>query len=282
MALDAHVKGRHHLVALYAGTALEHLAKACLARRSPVLLAEFKNEDSSFRSVLLLLEIRTKAGQHATSAPSALHLRTVSLRGAFERMRSFVTSAAGWEDLMSLAGMRDGTVHAAADAEVATRIVVAFVKHVDALVADLRRDRGRFWGTRRPVADALSARARDTVTHAVQVKLASARANFQRYREPLVVQALQQAAASQPVGQDQAHAECPACGSVGTVTGFHSADSAWSDGPGGAREMGLDAEFTAESFACPICGLRLRSSAEVEAAGMPLSWAAGCDNDHEL
>ena len=34
-ALDAHHTGDHRCVPLFAGTAVEHLAKACLVRRSP-------------------------------------------------------------------------------------------------------------------------------------------------------------------------------------------------------------------------------------------------------
>jgi hypothetical protein len=37
-ALDAHHKGDHQRVAMDAGTSLEHLTKACLAKRSPALL----------------------------------------------------------------------------------------------------------------------------------------------------------------------------------------------------------------------------------------------------
>ena len=48
-ALEAHHAGNHR-VPLDAGAALELLAKASLARRSPALLAELKGE-SSFRSV---------------------------------------------------------------------------------------------------------------------------------------------------------------------------------------------------------------------------------------
>jgi hypothetical protein len=45
-ALEAHHAGNYRHVPLDAGTALEHLAKASLARRSPALLAELKNDSS--------------------------------------------------------------------------------------------------------------------------------------------------------------------------------------------------------------------------------------------
>ena len=153
-------------------TALEHLAKACLAKRSPALLAEFKGE-ASFRSVLLLLEINTKSGQ--LGAEQLGQLRTVGLRAALERTRLLVMPTANWQDLLTLADMRDGSVHAATDDEVAMRLVVAFVQHVNTLLADLRRDGAGFWGSQQSVAVALLSRSRDRVTHIVAVKLASAR-----------------------------------------------------------------------------------------------------------
>lgn len=49
-SLEAHHADSQLRVPLDAGTALEHLAKASLALRSPALLAELKGE-TSFRSV---------------------------------------------------------------------------------------------------------------------------------------------------------------------------------------------------------------------------------------
>jgi hypothetical protein len=287
MTLDTHAKGRHHLVALYAGTALEHLAKACLAKRSPALVADFKGE-SSFRSVLLLLEIATKseqpAGDPAASLSGSLHdLRTVGLRGALERMRFFIASAAKWEDLMSLAAMRDGTVHAAADDEVAMKLIVAFVQHANSLVADLHRDHDQFWGSRLSVVNALLTRARDRVTYIVRIKLAAAKANFEQYRQPLVLEAVRQAVTARPLGVNQAFAACPVCSSQGIATGFcDPAAGAWHDQSSKPPDPSVGVDFTAESFACLVCGLRLNSSSEIEAAGMQRSWLVNTDRISEF
>jgi len=86
-SLAAHVHQKHHLVALYSGTSLEHLAKACLMRRSPVLITELRNEDS-FRSLLTLVGI--------ASAGVPPQLRTVGLRGHFNECdRSFRLTPSG-------------------------------------------------------------------------------------------------------------------------------------------------------------------------------------------
>jgi hypothetical protein len=271
MALDAHSKERHHLVALYAGTALEHLAKACLASHSPVLLAEFRNESSSYKSVLYLLDVDavrgTYGGRHADATSAASQLRTVGLSGALDRMQTFIGPVSYQEDLRRLTDMRNGSVHAAADVEVAMSIMVAFVPHVEALLGDLRRERRKFWGSWLKVADAITTRARDNLTHSVQVKLAAARATFRQYREPLVIQALQQVAEAQPLGPAEAYAECPACGSQG-VSAIRVTESVKPREPGEATETSTEGSLVAESFACRICGLRLNSADEVATAGV--------------
>jgi hypothetical protein len=172
-ALQAHHAEDYRRVALEAGTALEHLLKACLAKRSPALLIELKNTDNNFQSLLQLLNIRE-------GGPLRL-VRTVSLRDALVRVRTFVKSAASWTDLETLVSMRDGTVHAALDDQVEERLLVAFVQHADALLTDLGRDRVEFWSPAfLPVIDALLTDASDKFAPYAAVKFAAARAYFQR------------------------------------------------------------------------------------------------------
>jgi hypothetical protein len=114
-ALEAHHVGNHRRVPLDAGTALEHLAKACLAQRSPVLLAELKG-DSGINSVIGLLHIEGAA------VPPA-KIRTVGLSEALTRASRFVRSKAVKADLDILINMRNGIVHAAEGTEVEERIL---------------------------------------------------------------------------------------------------------------------------------------------------------------
>jgi hypothetical protein len=266
-SLDAHVYQKHHLVALYAGTSLEHLAKGCLVRRSPALITELRNE-KSFLSLLLLLGITS------ASVPPQLH--TVGLRGALERAKPLVTSNANWNDLMTLADMRDGTVHAAAGDEVEGRLVVAFVQHADALVDDLGRDRAGFWGNRLEVANQLLADASNEVLHRVQVKIVAARANLAEY-DPVLLEAIRHWAAAQVLSRDQAFAECVACNSQGVATGFRDvgAEDFERDPDGNILRPILSVSFYAESFACSVCGLKLGSLGEIRAAEMEVAWDEG-------
>lgn len=266
-ALEAHLARKYRRVAIDAATALEHLAKACLAARSPALLTEMKNE-GSVSSLLRLLGI--------TAREMPPQLRTVSLRNAYDRAKRFVTSSASDRDLQTLFDMRDGTIHAAQNDEVEERLVVAFVQHADALLADLGHDRATFWGAQLDVVDALLADASDKVAHGVAVKLAAARANFERRygEEPVEVLCLVRRLASpQSLGTGQERAYCPACESPGVASGYKEVE--W--GYEGDEDVTFRATsgivfFTAEAFACGVCGLRLDLEAELTAAGMESRW----------
>ncbi len=259
MALQAHAQ-RKPYVALFAGTSLEHLAKACLTSRSPVLIADLRAE-SSFPSLLLL-----SGGSVATSST----LRTVGLRGALDRVHHLAPRADP-KNVRTLVDLRDGTVHAAENHEAETRIMAAFVKHSDALVAFLRRDRADFWADRVGVADALLERARDEVEHRVMVKLADAEANFRGIDEQLLT-ALRHIAETGPIDDlTEAHVTCCVCDSVAVLDGdrdvatrnFADDDTEFvilEDPP-------LVVVFLPRSLACPVCGLKLDTPDEVEEAG---------------
>jgi hypothetical protein len=260
-ALVAHHARKNARVALNAGTAIEHLAKACLATRSPALLVDLSG-DRNFASLLRLLGI----SEGKTPQP----LRTVGLRGAHERAKRFVTSTASDHDLGILIGMRDGTVHAAQDDEVEERLVVAFVQYADAVLADLGRDRAAFWGGQLDVVDALLADASDKVAHRVGVKLAQALAAFERrYGEepPEMLGFVRGLALPHALDGDQALADCPACESLGVADGEHEVE--W-----GVEDDGSPVGtvwFNAAKFACRVCGLQLERT-ELEPAAMKSRW----------
>ena len=220
-ALEAHHEQQYGRAALHAGTALEHLAKSCLANRSPALITELKGE-GSFYSLARLLGF-------ADVREPVQPLRTVGLRGALDRLARFVTSNASKKDLMTLADLRDGTVHAGAGVELEERVLVAFVQHSDALVADLGRDRSDFWGPQLAVVNALLADAKDKTKHLVAVKFAAVQASFHRRYGNMPSEVLdhvrQIASPMRHTFFDQERADCPACGSYGIAYG--DADPEW-------------------------------------------------------
>jgi hypothetical protein len=268
-ALEAHHAGNHRRVPLDAGTALEHLAKACLARRSRALLAELRNE-SSVNSVITLL------GIEGAGAPAKV--RIVGLSEALSRIRRFVKSKADRDDLQILTDLRNGIVHAAEDTEVEERILTAFVQQADSLLADLRRERERFWGDQLPVVNALLADASNKVKHRVRVRLAAAEAMVdRRYKTEgeAVIHALRALSKSAPLKAGQSFRDCPVCGSDAIATGEHIVELVpddWDKETGDVTQLAAEVWFTAHAFRCPVCNLRLDSGAEIEAAGIDTAW----------
>lgn len=268
-ALAAHHDQKYRRVAVDAGTALEHLAKACLAKRSPALLTELKGE-ANFPSLLRLLGI--------AAAEPPRQLRTVSLRDALARVKMLVTSQAAEADLRMLVDMRDGTVHAAQGEQVEERLLAAFVQHADALVADLGRDRAEFWGGQLAVVDALLADATDKAAHRVGLRVAEARANLQRRfgivepgdLEGIIDVLVPDSSGNLHTGAEE-EAECPACGLPCSVYGAHFVE--WKDDQDGSRVGTV--WFRADELVCRFCGLNLDSAREIIYARMMPIWKTG-------
>lgn len=272
-ALQAHYARDHRRVTLDAGTALEHLLKACLVSRSPALLVELKPSKTNYYSLLRLLNI-------PEGGPLS-RVRTISLRDALLRMKAFITPSASEDDLETVVGMRDGTVHAALSDEVETHLLTVFAQFTNELLDDLGRDRSefrdraRFWGDQLSVVDALLADARNKVTHDVEVKLAQARSYFAREfgegsRE--LLELARQRFEPDDYDDDQMTADCPACDSLGLATGIN--DVEWEPELAGDEVVGASPAvwFTPSAFECRVCRLRLDSLAEIVAAGMEARW----------
>lgn len=265
-AMEAHHQQQFGRSSLYAGTALEHLMKSCLVKRSPALIVQLGNE----RNFLVLVRLLGIPHLKASAPP----LRTVGLREALDRVANFVDLKAPKSDLETLIGLRDGTVHAAEDTVLEERVLVAFAKQSDALVADLGNERGDFWGAHLAVVDALLADAKDRIEHQVAVKLAAARASFDRRHGQLPTEILefirQSAGPMRHSFFDEERATCPACGSFGIAYG--DAEPEWGAEDSDGRHRVEFICWEAGSFTCRVCGLDLESPEELIAAGMPIRW----------
>lgn len=242
----------------------------------PGLLTELKS--GKFDSLLWLLEI--------PGAKPPAQLRTVGLREALDRVRTWVTSDASRTDLDTMVGMRDGTVHAAQSDEVEEQLLVAFVQQADALLADLGRSPLEFWQVQIEVVEALLADATDKVRHRVEVRAAAAVAAYnQQYGEGTpegVLEAVQKFAAAQPYERNQQSAPCPMCESAGIATGALNVDYEPEYRDGEFFDAHPFVYFKAERFACRICGFHLDSVVEWKAVGMESRWEVEGVNWREI
>jgi hypothetical protein len=267
-ALDAHHKGEHQRVAIDAGTALEDLTKACLARRSPALLAELKPGQNDWESLVLLCGFPEGKPRQ---------LRTVGLREAHSRLRTFVTSVASEHDLGLLIDLRDGVVHAALNEEVEERLLVAFVQQADAMLTDMdTKWRRIFWGEWSAVVTALVAQASDETKHRVAIKLAAAKAAFSDKYGGMSSEMQGLIGRVEPrsfYDWDEAATDCPACDSRGIAKGTFWLDEVedYDKETGEPWVWGM-VKFTPDASSCPLCGLRLTNTAELAEAGVPADW----------
>jgi hypothetical protein len=261
---------KYRRVALDAGTALEHLAKAALARRSPALLVELRN-DSSVAMLGWLLRV--------DGAKPPARLRTIGLREALTRVRPFLSSNASHDDLRTLVDMRDGVVHAAEESEMEARILIAFVQQADALLIDLGRERADFWAEQLGVVDALLADATDKVAHTVAIKLAAALARYDHEYNSMVpavariVRVAREVSESATLASDQALMRCPVCESKGIASGdfdVEFGEPEWDEGH--VTNVSGTVWFTPGQFFCPICRLRLDNPAELAEAKVKPRW----------
>jgi hypothetical protein len=264
-ALEAFHAENHARAALDAGTSLEHLAKACLARRSPTLLAELRTGPAGWPSLAAL------AG---CSEAKPSFVRTVGLRDALVRMQMFVTSPASDADLKLLVDLRDGVVHAALTDAVEERLLVAFLQHTDALLVDLGRTRADHWGVHLEAVDSLLADATDKVAHRVKAKLAGAAAAFAKRHGGLTKEVLDLMALMPPPFDvlEAALVVCPGCEFQAVALGRHLVEVDGEYDEEGIPHVVAWVEFEPTELSCWGCGLRLASTAELAQAGVVSSW----------
>ena len=266
--MSAHASDSRRRLAVDAVTALEHLLKACLVNRSPVLLVDL-GRDGNWGSLRVLAGLPD---------PPVEVLRTISVREALKRTDTFFMSPAANNDLKLLFDLRDGVVHAAFDEAVEERLLVAFVKQADACLSDLGKERSAFWGDQLSVIDAVITDASDKALQRVQVKVAAAKARFAERFGGLSSELIAAVRLVSPVEDElELQHECPACQSVGLGTGQHDVEDEYEMDRDGAIQGGAWVVFRPESFTCPICGLRLTSSDEIRLAGMDPEWESPLD-----
>ena len=67
----------------------------------------------------------------------------------------------------------------------------------------------------------------------------------------------------------------PVCDSSALATGTHTVEwveSDWDKETGEVSHVEGEVWFTAQAFHCPVCGMRLDSEAEIDAAGIKTAW----------
>lgn len=263
-AIEAYGSTEAGRVALDAGIALEHLAKACLARRSPVLLTELK--PGNWHSMLMLMSIPEAKPKH---------LRTIGAREAIDRVRVFVSSTADMEAVARLVDLRDGLAHVGDEMEPDEEILLAFIQQSNSYIEDLGVDRNDYWGPNLSVVEELASAAGTKIDQRVRARVAASKARFLKVFAEMTPEMLTVMRSLAPVFDpaECAAQTCPACGSLGVACGDFEVD--WVpeyDKHGDIEYMAADITFHAASFECARCQLHLDNATEIAASGMAAAW----------
>lgn len=269
-ALAAMSDGKHSVFLLHAATALEHLAKAVLAARSPSLIAVAGKDN--FESLLLLL------GETKVATPGA-KIRTIGAREALDRAGRFAPECASLvEDLRLLIWVRDGVVHLA-DASSASveEVLVPYLKASEELRELLGIDRDVYWDRFLDLVDQALKEHVEQVHLRVEAALAVARSEFERRfgdlgddAKKIVLTAIEESYSPKEKYEEQL-IECPACGTPAVVFGSlrEELDEDWDHREGVLLGVHLASVlFTPTSLRCHACHLELSGRDEMDAAGI--------------
>jgi hypothetical protein len=266
-ALQALPSGEYATFALHAGTALEHLAKALLARRHPALIAA-----GDFDSLL-----------HACgeSGLAKKRMRTINATVSIERAARFVPSIGNLlPRLATLAEARNGVAHLG-EAKQADELRVPFLKASEALREELGLDRERFWVEFGTLVDAALEESVQEAKVNPANAVAAARVTFQDRYGHFDEEAKQGAfraieAGYDPEKYEEQIVDCPACESPALASGTFETRY---------EEIGDDNfEFVAEFFPghlrCRACDLELDGDDELHAAGIDPQWEIEVDEGY--
>ncbi|MFD7296764.1 hypothetical protein ACFV9W_26035 [Streptomyces sp. NPDC059897] len=253
-AMSDHGRPEYDEFALHAGVAVEKLAKAILAAKNPVYVAEI-----SHNSADMVMHL----GGHVQLDKKKV--RTVSATEAIRRLRKIGVLKAD-TDLDLLIEIRNGAVHATPDSTLAKGMVSPLARTIETLLIDVGRPLDDFWGRwTKAVKDAVDEQ-KDAVFQDVQLRMSQARHRLEDRLEGLPLPneirlppkwsgfSFFFGAADPDIDGDTVSvnggAGCPACGREATVTVGPSSDK-------GAVAVALT---------CPWCQLHLNSPEEIEAS----------------
>ncbi|MFJ3359587.1 hypothetical protein [Streptomyces anthocyanicus] len=257
-AMDDHGRSEYDEFALHAGVAVEKLAKAALAAKNPVYVAEIRNNSA---------DVIMHLGGHAQL--NAEKIRTVSATEAIKRLRKMGVLQPD-TDLDLLIEVRNGAVHAAPDSTLAKGMISPLARTIETLLEDISWPLDDFWGRWTNGVKAAVDEQRDAVFQDVQLRISQARHRLEDRLEGLPLPVEMRHRPRRPgftffFGTMDPEADgdlisvtggagCPACGREAQVI----------------VEPSTDKGAVAVDLTCRWCHLHLKSPEEIDASGADL------------
>ncbi|WP_190860573.1 hypothetical protein [Actinomadura sp. RB99] len=275
-SLSAYVKEDTVFILPQAATSLEHLSKALLCSRSPVLLMDIQR--GKLDSLVQL------AGFPEMARKPQEGPYTISGTEAIKRVESLWPAAIKVpKEIERLIAVRNMTLHIGEHQKDDVReIFSAYLRLADKLFTELKVPDTEKWGKHADLVDSLISRSLSEIERNVKQRMAAAKlrinallAGIPESQRRSVMNARQaQVKISLINGQETAEAECPVCEHPDAVyIGLEDFDvdvDVEPDGMGGytATTLGGHRFLAAHSFHCGVCELDLVNAEELDAAGL--------------
>ncbi|MFB7837772.1 hypothetical protein ACWIGW_44025 [Nocardia brasiliensis] len=269
-------------VAVLAPLAVEHLGKAVLWQKNPVLVVPLTADAEAS-----LVKLAT------TPSISDPKLRTVGLKLLLTRLEAVVgTLPLPASRRTRMVEIRNGAMHVGASAETSRHILIDALTVCNLLLNHLKHDPDIFYGDHNFNVKELIAQGRSEVQHRVAAKFAHARRHLTLLEERLGETVFQ--IATEQLEDEMTYADnkgewgvpwaCPECGSHGRLTG--SIDLSEEDDPFFDPEDPHNSPYTGvwevtlhpDGFSCNVCRLSLGGRDELAAGRLPSS-TIGVDPD---
>lgn len=278
-ALQGYTTGENHAVLMDAGTLVEHISKAFLARENPAYLAELKN--GGFDHLLHL----TGRGDRA---PRVSAVRTIGAYEAVTRVQRLLEINTDKAELDQLLHVRNGIVHAGDGGTPRTRqLLTKGLRYCDEVYNALGV--GERWGEHVDLVVALVDQNWDDIQHEYHRKVTAARASLRALMDQIPEsQQADVAAFRQSTLAVLDHQEwpgvsgepvvgllvdCPVCRHFGAIcAGPLRAE--YELVKTGRLDMAEDLEvielwIEPEYLKCQVCTVALESTDEMKLAGFP-------------
>ncbi|MFD7790629.1 hypothetical protein [Streptomyces sp. NPDC059759] len=258
-AMVEHGRREYDDFALFAGVAIEKLAKAVLMSKNPTYLAEMRNGNSD-----MLLYFGGDLQMDMKK------VRTIGAKDAIARLRRLGVLQAD-PDLDTLIEMRNGAAHASSGGREAMEMISPFARTIEKLLDHLDEKLGTFWGRWATAVRAAVNWHVDQVSRDLQLRVEHSRHAFDDRFEGLQEGVKQEALRSQNPLTSSLRARpmtakrngvpyimttggnCPACTGP-TILGFEL-----------ARRTGEKATYVLDAFSCVICDFRAQGPEEMVA-----------------
>lgn len=268
-AMNAWSDDDYAKVAVLAPLAVEHLGKAVLWHKNPVLVVPLTPESEAS-----LVKLATSP---SLADPK---LRTVGLKMLLTRVEAVTGSLPiSLSRRTRMVEIRNGAMHIAST-ETSRHVLIDSLTVCNAFLAELKTDPEVFYGDHKENVKDLVEQGRSEVEHRVTALRARARKDLKLLRDRLgdelfedMVLQLQVSAEDLDLGEPAIAWPCPECANDGRLAGPISlTNHFFGPDPDDPADTGFTEWFATMSpsvFLCPVCRLKLTGLQEIQAAGLP-------------